>query len=85
MATPCGPIEYQEAGTGVPLLAVHGTGSGYDQGMAFAGHLVQQGIWVIAMSRLLICARPDDHIFLGMQASELTVVRPFALGGQIIK
>jgi hypothetical protein len=35
--TRCGPVEYQEAGTGVPLLAVHGSGGGYDQGMAFAG------------------------------------------------
>ena len=24
LPTRCGPIEYQEAGTGVPLLAVHG-------------------------------------------------------------
>ena len=51
VATRCGPIEYQEAGTGVPLLAVHGSGGGYDQGMAFAGALAQQGIRVIAMSR----------------------------------
>ena len=49
--TPCGPIEYQEAGTGVPLLAVHGSGGGHDQGMAFAGALARQGIRVIAMSR----------------------------------
>ena len=51
IATPCGPIEYQEAGTGVPLLAVHGSGGGHDQGMAFAGALATQGIRVIAMSR----------------------------------
>ncbi len=51
MATRCGPIEYQEAGTGAPLLAVHGSGGGHDQGMAFAGALAQQGIRVIAMSR----------------------------------
>ena len=37
--TPCGPIEYQEAGAGVPLLAVHGSGGGHDQGMAFAAGL----------------------------------------------
>lgn len=41
--TRCGPIEYQEAGAGVPLLAVHGSGGGYDQGMAFAGALVSAG------------------------------------------
>ena len=51
VATRCGPIEYQEAGSGVALLAVHGSGGGYDQGMAFAGGLAQRGIRVIAMSR----------------------------------
>ena len=49
--TLCGPIEYQEAGTGTPLLMVHGSGGGHDQGMAFAGKLTQRGIRVIAMSR----------------------------------
>ena len=49
--TRCGPIEYQEAGTGVPLLMVHGSGGGHDQGMTFAGNLAQRGIRVIAMSR----------------------------------
>ena len=51
VATRCGAIEYQEAGTGAPLLMVHGSGGGHDQGMAFAGALAQQGIRVIAMSR----------------------------------
>jgi 2-hydroxy-6-oxonona-2,4-dienedioate hydrolase len=51
IATRCGPIEYQEAGVGTPLLMVHGSGGGHDQGMAFAGALAQQGIRVIAMSR----------------------------------
>ncbi len=49
--TRCGPIEYQEAGAGTPLLMVHGSGGGHDQGMAFAGKLTQRGIRVIAMSR----------------------------------
>lgn len=49
--TRCGPIEYQEAGTGTPLLMVHGSGGGHDQGMAFAGKLSQRGVRVIAMSR----------------------------------
>ena len=51
LPTRCGPIEYQEVGTGVPLLAVHGSGGGHDQGMAFASGLAAQGIRVIAMSR----------------------------------
>lgn len=51
LPTRCGPIEYQEAGAGVPLLVVHGSGGGHDQGMAFAGTLDQHGVRVIAMSR----------------------------------
>ena len=51
LPTRCGPIEYQEAGTGVPLLAVHGSGGGHDQGMAFASGLAARGIRVIAVSR----------------------------------
>jgi 2-hydroxy-6-oxonona-2,4-dienedioate hydrolase len=49
--TACGQIEYQEAGTGIPLLSVHGSGGGFDQGMAFAAPLAKHGIRVIAMSR----------------------------------
>lgn len=51
LSTRCGPIEYQEAGAGLPLLVVHGSGGGHDQGMAFAGSLARQGVRVIAMSR----------------------------------
>jgi 2-hydroxy-6-oxonona-2,4-dienedioate hydrolase len=51
VTTRCGSIEYQEAGTGVPLLMIHGSGGGHDQGMAFASSLTQHGVRVIAMSR----------------------------------
>ena len=51
IATRCGDIEYQEAGEGIPLLMVHGSGGGHDQGMAFAGKLATKGVRVIAMSR----------------------------------
>lgn len=51
LPTRCGPIEYQEAGAGVPLLVAHGSGGGHDQGMAFAGTLPRHGVRVIAMSR----------------------------------
>ncbi len=51
ISTPCGLIEYQEAGSGISLLAVHGSGGGYDQGMAFAAPLTRRGVRVIAMSR----------------------------------
>jgi pimeloyl-ACP methyl ester carboxylesterase len=60
--TPCGPIEYQAAGEGIPLLVIHGSGGGHDQGMAWGRPLVQQGIRVIAMSRFgyLRTPRPAD-------------------------
>ncbi|MGO8756117.1 MAG: alpha/beta fold hydrolase [Gallionellaceae bacterium] len=49
--TPCGPIEYAVAGDGAPLLAVHGAGGGYDQGMDVFMPLAKAGFRVIAMSR----------------------------------
>lgn len=60
--TRCGPIEVQQAGEGVPLLMVHGSGGGHDQGMDWARPLTREGIRVIAMSRFgyLRTARPAD-------------------------
>lgn len=62
LATPCGQIEVQQAGDGVPLLVIHGSGGGHDQGMAWARPLVRQGVRVIAMSRFgyLRTPRPAD-------------------------
>jgi 2-hydroxy-6-oxonona-2,4-dienedioate hydrolase len=62
VATRCGSIEYEEAGQGIPLLMIHGSGGGHDQGMAWARSLVQQGVRVIAMSRFgyLRTPRPAD-------------------------
>jgi len=60
--TRCGPIEVQQAGDGIALLMIHGSGGGHDQGMAWARPLVQQGVRVIAMSRFgyLRTPRPTD-------------------------
>ena len=62
VATRCGPIEVQQAGVGIPLLMIHGSGGGHDQGMAWARPLTQQGIRVVAMSRFgyLRTPRPAD-------------------------
>jgi 2-hydroxy-6-oxonona-2,4-dienedioate hydrolase len=49
--TRCGPIEYAVAGTGPPVLFIHGAGGGFDQGLAFGADLVAAGFRVIAMSR----------------------------------
>jgi pimeloyl-ACP methyl ester carboxylesterase len=62
LATRCGPIEVQQAGAGIPLLIIHGSGGGHDQGMAWARPLVPHGVRVIAMSRFgyLRTPRPAD-------------------------
>jgi 2-hydroxy-6-oxonona-2,4-dienedioate hydrolase len=49
--TSVGPIEYAEKGTGAALLAIHGAGGGYDQGLSTASDLVGNGFRVIAPSR----------------------------------
>lgn len=89
LQTRCGPIEVQEAGTGVPLLVVHGSGGGHDQGMAFAGALAQHGIRVIAMSRFgylrtpmpadaSAAAQADAHVCL---LDALGIGRAAVMGG----
>ena len=89
LATRCGPIEYQEAGAGAALLAVHGSGGGHDQGMAFAGTLATQAIRVIAMSRFgylrtpmpadaSAAAQADAHVCL---LDALGIRRAAVLGG----
>jgi len=62
LATACGPIEVQVAGEGWPLLIVHGSGGGHDQGMAWAHPMTGHGVRVIAMSRFgyLRTPRPAD-------------------------
>jgi 2-hydroxy-6-oxonona-2,4-dienedioate hydrolase len=87
--TRCGPIEYQEAGKGTPLLMVHGSGGGHDQGMAFAGKLVERGFRVIAMSRFGYLRTPmpadsspaaqaDAHVCL---LDALGIAKAAVLGG----
>jgi pimeloyl-ACP methyl ester carboxylesterase len=49
--TRCGPIEYGIIGDGPPVLAVHGAGGGFDQGLDFGASLASLGFRVIAMSR----------------------------------
>lgn len=49
--TDCGPIEYAVAGDGPPVLVVHGSGGGFDQGLEIAAPLIQAGFSAIAPSR----------------------------------
>lgn len=46
-----GLIEYAERGSGIPLLSIHGTGGGFDQGLANAADFVGGGFRIIAPSR----------------------------------
>ena len=87
--TRCGPIEMQQVGAGVPLLVVHGSGGGHDQGIALAGSLAQHGIRVIAMSRFgylrmpmpadaSTAAQADAHVCL---LDALGIRRAAVMGG----
>jgi pimeloyl-ACP methyl ester carboxylesterase len=51
LKTAVGVTEYAEAGEGVPLLAIHGAGGGFDQGVALAREFVGDGYRIIAPSR----------------------------------
>lgn len=57
-----GVMEYAIAGEGRPILMIHGTGGGFDQGLSFARRLIAAGHKVIAPSRFgyLRSAFPAD-------------------------
>jgi 2-hydroxy-6-oxonona-2,4-dienedioate hydrolase len=44
--TACGSIQYAEFGEGAPVLVVHGTGGGYDQGITLAETLGGNFHWI---------------------------------------
>jgi pimeloyl-ACP methyl ester carboxylesterase len=90
--TPCGLIEYGERGEGTPLLALHGAGGGYDQGLMMAD-LIGAGFRVIAPSRFgylnapipadaSVAAQADAYACLldHLNLSRVTVVA-FSAGG----
>ncbi|MFN3512825.1 MAG: alpha/beta fold hydrolase [Phenylobacterium sp.] len=60
--SPWGPIEYATLGEGPPVLAIHGSGGGFDQGLAMIGPLAKHGYRLIAPSRFgyLRSGRPAD-------------------------
>ena len=60
--TRAGPLEYAIAGRGTPLMMIHGTGGGFDQGLLFAHGLRESGFQIVAPSRFgyLRSAFPDD-------------------------
>lgn len=46
-----GPMEFAEEGHGSPLLMIHGTGGGFDQGLMLSEGISRYGVRVIAPSR----------------------------------
>lgn len=60
--THVGSVEYATLGAGSPILVLHGTSGGWDQGLAAAGGLVTHGFQLIAPSRFgyLRTALPPD-------------------------
>ena len=62
LETRCGPIEYGSIGEGSPVLVLHGTSGGWDQGIAAARALAAHGFQLIAPSRFgyLRTALPGD-------------------------
>jgi 2-hydroxy-6-oxonona-2,4-dienedioate hydrolase len=84
-----GAMEYAQAGSGPPCLMIHGTGGGFDQGLAFAASLADTGWTVIAPSRFgyLRSAFPADpssenqaDAFIDLM-DELGIARAPVIGG----
>ena len=57
-----GALEYAVSGSGPPVMMIHGTGGGFDQGLLFAAKLRQRGFGIVAPSRFgyLGSAFPED-------------------------
>ena len=51
VTTPLGRIEFAERGEGVPILAIHGTLGGWDQGLVSGEYMRVNGFRIIAPSR----------------------------------
>lgn len=60
--TSAGALEFAVAGHGPPLMMIHGTGGGFDQGLLFAHRLRDSGFQIVAPSRFgyLRSSFPDD-------------------------
>ncbi len=67
--TDCGPIEYARVGEGYPVLVVHGTLGGFDQGLLTAKPIIEAGFQVISVSRFGYLRSPmPENASVDMQA-----------------
>lgn len=87
--SPWGPIEYADVGSGPPVLVIHGSGGGFDQGLAFSAALASENVRIVAPSRFgyLRSGMPEDAT-VEMQADaldwlmgELGIERAVIVGG----
>lgn len=51
LSTAVGPLQYIDVGSGVPVLSIHGSGGGHDQGLDIAVDLIGREHRIIAPSR----------------------------------
>ena len=58
VGTAKGPVQYIDEGDGSPLLFIHGSPGGFDQGVLWPAFLLEQGHRVIALSRPGYLATP---------------------------
>lgn len=80
LSTACGPIEVAEEGDGLPVLVVHGTGGGYDQGLNFLRRNVGEGFHRIAISRFGYLRTPQPPDISSAAQAEALVCALDALG-----
>ncbi|WP_159593821.1 alpha/beta fold hydrolase [Chelativorans xinjiangense] len=71
--TSFGPMEYASAGSGHPVLAIHGSGGGFDQGLEFIGPLADHGFRLIAPSRFGYLRTPAPEGFTLEQQADAYV------------
>ena len=65
---PQGVIEYAKKGDGPPVLVIHGSPGGYDQGLVYGNELAKRGFGILSVSRpgylrtpLQTGLRPEDQ------------------------
>ncbi|RUV69878.1 MAG: alpha/beta hydrolase [Mesorhizobium sp.] len=71
--TSFGSIEYASLGNGHPVLAIHGSGGGFDQGLEFVGPLADHGFRLIAPSRFGYLRTPAPADFTLEQQADAYV------------
>ncbi|WP_163272558.1 alpha/beta fold hydrolase [Chelativorans alearense] len=68
-----GAMEYGSVGSGYPVLAIHGSGGGFDQGLEFVGPLADHGFRLIAPSRFGYLRTPAPEGFTLVQQADAYV------------